>query len=113
MRLARVATGRRDGAGMSDLYLPPSFGTWVVLDDANALTVPAPVQVHADPDAYEPGSYWSHLRPDGRNCGLGQISFAPGHHRLESTDPLTVGGSLLCLNCKRHGFVTAGKWVSA
>lgn len=31
---------------------------------------------------------------------------------LESWDPLTISPSLLCLSCRSHGFIRAGKWVA-
>lgn len=34
-------------------------------------------------------------------------------HVIEQGEPLTIGGSLLCLSCGLHGFVRDGKWVTA
>lgn len=34
-------------------------------------------------------------------------------HRTESTDPLTITPSILCLDCGLHGYVRAGRWVPA
>lgn len=34
-------------------------------------------------------------------------------HVIESTSPLTVAGSLICLDCRDHGFITGGRWVPA
>jgi hypothetical protein len=96
---------------MSVLHMPESFGEWLQLNEDEAITRPRQIQIHANPDEYELGSWWSHRRPDGHNCGLGRISYR--HHVLEREDPLTIGGSLLCLTCRRHGFVRDGKWVEA
>lgn len=111
---------------MADLYLPEGFGDWVRVGDGDALTRPAMIQVHWGPDEFEPGSWWGHRQPngqqcivlgevyyrhsDGRKCGLlGRIGYR--HHILERSDPLTIGRSLLCLVCGRHGFVRDGAWV--
>lgn len=34
-------------------------------------------------------------------------------HRLLSRDPLTIGGSIFCPDCKDHGFITEGVWQAA
>jgi len=34
-------------------------------------------------------------------------------HVIESTSPLTVRGSLVCTDCRDHGFIRDGRWVPA
>lgn len=34
-------------------------------------------------------------------------------HRIVNREPLTVEPSILCGDCGTHGFVRAGRWVSA
>lgn len=34
-------------------------------------------------------------------------------HVIVSHDPLTVQGSLLCVECQDHGFIQGGRWVPA
>jgi hypothetical protein len=49
---------------------------------------------------------WASLRfqPDPRSTG----------HRLESREPLTIAGSLLCpMGCGFHGFIRSGRWIPA
>lgn len=63
--------------------------------------------------------YWEHrCKLDlSASVALGHIVFRQDGHAngwdLVSEEPLTVGGSLLCGSCGRHGFVTAGTWVPA
>jgi hypothetical protein len=63
------------------------------------------------------GLYWDHDRPDGTHCEGSSHSYVPLHGpgawRVESLEPLTLSPSLLCTQCKTHGFIREGKWVSA
>lgn len=62
--------------------------------------------------------YWEHPcdypAPD---LALGHIHFREDGHangwNLISEGPLTVGGSLLCGSCKKHGFIRQGLWEPA
>ena len=60
-------------------------------------------------DGISDGFWWAHTDAAGKVCGMGQVKFPPWE--LESEDPVTIKGSLKCLNCGRHGFVSGGKWV--
>lgn len=33
--------------------------------------------------------------------------------KLEQRDPVTISPSILCMNCRHHGFIRDGKWVPA
>ena len=61
------------------------------------------------------GLLWYHTDPaTGEPCGPGGISWDPDdvtHWDLISMNPLTVSPSLLCMKCKRHGFIREGTWV--
>lgn len=95
---------------MPRLHKPRFAGRWIDLGSEVAITRPAQVKVDAV-GTTELRSFWSHKRPDGTNCGLGQVSFAV--HVLESREPLTIGGSFLCQGCGKHGHVRDGRWVPA
>lgn len=62
------------------------------------------------------GIFWFHLRKDdpSREC-VGSASFKGrdpnGKWDLISENPLTIGGSLLCQECGRHGHIQSGRWV--
>jgi hypothetical protein len=34
-------------------------------------------------------------------------------HKIESIEPLTVSGSLICTDCGDHGFICDGRWIAA
>jgi hypothetical protein len=71
------------------------------------------------------GATIEHPRADGKEgqcwCGVyfdtpeakavlaGQRTF----WHVESAEPLTISPSVLCLECKDHGFIRGGKWVRA
>ena len=61
---------------------------------------------------------WDHLCETVADPDYGTIRkriaayLSPGHV-IEAEDPLTIGGSLLCLSCGLHGFITGGRWVQA
>ena len=40
-------------------------------------------------------------------------SYLARGHKIVSEDPLTIEGSLLCGDCKLHGWVRQGRWVGA
>lgn len=45
---------------------------------------------------------------------LGTIDVTSGErHTLRKRLPVDVGGSVLCVSCKDHGFINDGKWVKA
>lgn len=46
---------------------------------------------------------WIGCRSDGIRSG----------HVIESVDPITVGGSLICTECQDHGWIRDGAWVKA
>lgn len=79
------------------------------------------------PDLDPHGLIVDHLDPEGEPCS-GGVVFRPSEAHLEawnwggrgaefwelqSIDPLTVGGSLLCARCGDHGFITGGRWIPA
>lgn len=54
--------------------------------------------------------YWCH--PGCR--GWHTVDVTSGkRHRLSSRDPITIEGSLLCVETRVHGFVRNGQWISA
>lgn len=65
----------------------------------------------------------THDRPDGAGrCSGGVLFDLPGVAenfpgralwQVEQWDPLTLSPSLLCRTCGNHGWVRAGRWVSA
>ena len=62
------------------------------------------------------GYLWWHDCPAVEHVSWGW--FGPGDggasgHVIDNHDPLTVRGSLICLDCRDHGFITAGAWVPA
>lgn len=63
--------------------------------------------------------YWEHpCDAPAPDRALGHITFRQDNAEargwdLVSEEPLTVGGSLLCGSCAKHGFITSGKWVPA
>lgn len=49
---------------------------------------------------------------DGRCRSWHTIDLTSGErHRLETADPLTIVGSLICRTCGAHGFIREGRWV--
>lgn len=62
------------------------------------------------------GYLWWHDCPSVEHVSWGWFGtrgpIASGHV-VESTDPLTVRGSLICPDCQDHGFIENGKWRSA
>lgn len=56
---------------------------------------------------YIPDDHWSHVDV---TSGTRHIIVAGGPGDEEH---LTLQGSLLCLNCKTHGFIENGKWRAA
>jgi hypothetical protein len=56
---------------------------------------------------------WAHLctaRPDGPEWQLSLIDVTSGErHRVMARDPLTLGGSVLCV-CGDHGWFRDGRW---
>lgn len=97
--------------GESPLHKPDFLAPWTDLGGDVAITS---VRQAVDDGRHYPHMFWVHKRPDGHNCGVGHIRLEPPQfHSLISTEPLTIGGSLLCVNCGKHGFITAGKWVPA
>lgn len=57
--------------------------------------------------------YWAHRCKEGR-LALGIVEISTGlKHRVTSEDPLTVTPSLLCIECKTHGFIRDGRWEDA
>jgi len=71
-----------------------------------------------DPNKTKPiGIYWWHNCPAYRTGPNGEeYPDRPGQATFErwgvdSADPLTLQGSLLCLSCNRHGFIRDGVWV--
>lgn len=68
----------------------------------------------------------THPRPDGAGQCKSAVSFEPSqahkdrwggparhYWQVESLDPLTISPSVLCRTCGDHGFIRAGRWVSA
>lgn len=54
--------------------------------------------------------YWCH--PGCR--GWHTVDITSGkRHKLVSREPLTIQGSLLCVEFGTHGFIRDGKWVPA
>lgn len=109
VRLPRLGQERQVGAGVSELYKPDYLGPWTDLGSDVAITGIRPPSEGRD----YPHLYWVHKRPDGTNDGVGHIRLSAGHHTVIREDPISIGGSLLCLGCKRHGFITDGRWVEA
>lgn len=89
------------------------------LDGNNALEF---IRWKDDPEPYQ--ALWWHRRADSET-GWCAGSFAwrnpsPEHFPgkgvlwdLVRWEPLTVSPSLLCLECRAHGFIREGKWVPA
>lgn len=67
------------------------------------------------------GSHWrfEHLCktiPNDPVDGATRLKIAPylsPGHKIVSEDPLTIQGSILCTDCKAHGFVINDNWRSA
>lgn len=56
------------------------------------------------------------LHGDGLTAGWIQFAIGdvlPPAWELLQREPLTLGGSLLCRACGRHGFIRDGRWVPA
>jgi hypothetical protein len=85
--------------GLSDAGHGVSFTVWYL--DAE-LTKPG-------------GIYWWHGCPDLADYAGGDrpggATWPPWE--LISPNPLTMGGSLLCTECGRHGFIRNGRWEPA
>lgn len=57
--------------------------------------------------------WWAHTCTNGRRQ-LGHIDVTSGQrHTLVSPEPLHVEASVLCPECRDHGFIRAGRWVAA
>lgn len=70
--------------------------------------------LHAD-DGDNDYYLWWHDCPDQGGWGwFGKRDTGKASgHGIESRDPLTVKGSLICNHCGDHGFIRDGKWVPA
>ncbi len=51
------------------------------------------------------------VRFDGPKWGFGSENTPKW--KVEQANPLTLSPSILCRTCGNHGFIRAGKWVSA
>jgi hypothetical protein len=82
-----------DEPGVIDLgsrhFLLPTDGAWLWWHDCPAVAHPA--------------WGWFGQRSDGRASG----------HVITATEPMTVQGSLVCLECGDHGFIREGRWERA
>lgn len=66
------------------------------------------------------GAFVGHSKPDGSPCEgmiyfdtpIAREHFIGPYWQVESWEPLTLSPSLLC-HCGDHGFIKAGKWVTA
>lgn len=100
------------------LEIPEWAHNVVYLDDNNAVTF---VTWKDETEPYM--AIWYHNRPGTDTLCFGSFGWRnPSPETmtkpdplwtLHSLNPLTVTPSLLCLDCKAHGFITNGKWVPA
>lgn len=74
------------------------------------------------PDVERYAALIEHVAPNGEPCasaatfaGEVQAQIEPNKPTwtVESWEPLTLSPSLLCRRCGDHGFIRAGKWVTA
>ena len=61
------------------------------------------------------GVAYRHKKPStGGPCeGYAPVAGPGALWTLVSSEPLTLAPSLLCLECKHHGFIQNGRWVPA
>ncbi len=60
------------------------------------------------------GFFWWHDCTGRSGWGwFGAVEAGASGHKITSSDPLTVQGSLLCTVCGDHGFIRDGRWAAA